>query len=128
MAKILIVDDNDLNLELASQLLEDDYEIDTATNGREALEKAASFWPDLVLMDLSMPVMDGWEATRRFRADPKHRGVKILALTAHAIQSEVERAMAAGCDGCVTKPIDDDLLLEKIRELLADRKRESFPG
>ena len=120
-AKILIVDDNALNLELVTQLLEDDYEIATATNGQEALDAVAAFEPALVLMDLSMPVMDGWEATRRLRADPNNVGLKILALSAHAIPSEVERAMTVGCDAFVTKPIDDDLLLKRIEELLAGR-------
>ncbi len=117
--KILIVDDNDLNLELATQLLEDDYEVQTATNGQEALDVAAEFRPDLVLMDLSMPVMDGWEATTRLRGNPVHKDLKILALTAHAVQSEIERALACGCDGYVTKPIDDDLLLREIGTLLS---------
>jgi CheY-like chemotaxis protein len=116
--KILIVDDNDLNLELVNQLLEDDYELASASNGQEALDVAAEFRPDLVLMDLSMPVMDGWEATTRLRADPTHANVKILALTAHAIQAEIERALACGCDAYVTKPIDDDLLLREIGTLL----------
>jgi len=118
MHRVLVVDDNALNLELVTQLLEDDYEIETATNGQEALDAAESFAPELVLMDLSMPVMDGWEATRQLRANPAHVGIKILALTAHAIPSEIERALAAGCDAFVTKPIDDDLLLRRIRELL----------
>jgi CheY-like chemotaxis protein len=119
--KILIVDDNDLNVELTQQLLEGDYTLQTAKNGAEALKVAASFLPDLVIMDLSMPVMDGWEATRRLRAKPEHQGVRILAVSACTIPNEVERAMAVGCDGFVTKPIDDQMLLDKIRTLLEGR-------
>lgn len=117
-ARILIVDDNDLNRELVTQLLEDDYSIETAANGAEAIEAVAAFAPKLVLMDLSMPVMDGWEATRRLRTDDANAGLKILALSAHAIPDEIERAMAAGCDGFVTKPIDDEELIGRIEELL----------
>jgi two-component system cell cycle response regulator DivK len=119
-AKILIVDDNALNLELASQLLEDDYIIATATNGKEAMREVALFQPDLVLMDLSMPIMDGWEATRRLRQDPANAGLKIVALSAHAIPAEIERALGCGCDGFVTKPIDDDLLMHTVREMLGE--------
>ncbi len=118
-ARVLIVDDNDLNRELVSQLLEDDYTIETACNGAEAIEVVASFEPEVVLMDLSMPVMDGWEATRRLRTNGANRGLKIIALTAHALPDEIERAMAAGCDGFLTKPIDDEALIERIEELLA---------
>lgn len=117
-ARILIVDDNPVNLELVSQLLEDDYSIATATNGKEAIEAVASFSPALVLMDLSMPVMDGWTATKQLRANRANARLKIIALSAHAIPSELERAVAAGCDDFVTKPIDDNVLLAKIEEQL----------
>ncbi len=119
--RILIVDDNDLNVELLSQLLDEDYELETASNGEEALKAAASFRPDVVLMDLSMPVMDGWEATRRLRALPENSHLRILAVSACTIPGEVERAIALGCDGFVKKPVDEQALLDKIRAILEGR-------
>lgn len=118
MKKILVVEDNELNLELACQVLEDHYELVTATNGEEALAAVRTEAPDLVLMDLSMPVMDGWEATRRLRADPATARLPIVALTAHAIKEELARAEAAGCSALLTKPLDEDQLLAKLREIL----------
>lgn len=120
MKKILLVEDNELNMELAIQVLEDDYEVITATDGEQAIAAVAEHSPDLVLMDLSMPVLDGWAATERLRADDKTRDLPIIALSAHAIAGEIERAKAAGCDDFVTKPLDDEELLAKINALIGD--------
>ena len=105
--------------ELRIQVLEDDYEVFSAENGEEALRQVEMQEPDLVLMDLSMPVLDGWEAIARLRAQPKTAALPIIALSAHAIAAEIDRAMAAGATDFVTKPIDEDELLEKMAALLA---------
>lgn len=118
MKKLLLVEDNELNRELALQILEDVYEVTCAENGEEALAAVARERPDVVLMDLSMPVMDGWEATRRLRADEATRDLPVIAVSAHAIQHEIERAREAGCDGFVTKPLDDEELLAAIEKAL----------
>jgi two-component system cell cycle response regulator DivK len=112
--KILVVDDNTMNLELTRQLLNDDHEVLTANNGAVAVETASTELPDLVLMDLSMPVMDGWEATRRLRAAAETAHIPVIALTAHAIAGEIEKALEAGCIAVVTKPIDEDELFAAI--------------
>lgn len=118
MKKVLIVDDNALNLDLAEQILEDDYAIITATNGQEALDAVEVATPDVVLMDLSMPVMDGWTAIAKLR-ERKGASLPIIALSAHAVPAEIQRAYDAGCDDFVTKPIDDDELFAKLEKLLA---------
>lgn len=118
MKKILIVEDNELNTELLVQLLEDDFEITTAEDGQQGVELAAQVIPDVVLMDISLPVMDGYEATRRIKGDPSLAHIPVIALTAHAMAGDKEKAFAAGCDGYLTKPLDDDLLFEKLDELL----------
>lgn len=107
---ILVVEDAALNLDLMVQLLEDDYAIVTAGDGAEGLAAAARDRPDLVLMDLSLPVMDGWEATRRLKADPALRHIPVIALSAHAMRGDAERALAQGCDDYLSKPVDEDLL------------------
>ena len=118
MKKILLVEDIELNRDLMVQLLEDDYEVVTAEDGARAIEVAESERPDLILMDMSLPVMDGWEATRRLKADPAFKDTPVIALTAHAMHGDEERARAAGCDDYITKPIDEDLLFDKLSELL----------
>ncbi len=118
MKKILIVEDNELNLDLLIQLLEDDYELVTTDNGAAGVEMAQQERPDLILMDMSLPVMDGWEATRRLKADGNVKHIPIIALTAHAMSSDEEKALAAGCDGYLAKPLDEDLLFEKLDQLL----------
>jgi CheY-like chemotaxis protein len=118
MKKILIVEDNELNLDLLVQLLEDDYELVTTDNGAAGVEMAQQERPDLILMDMSLPVMDGWEATRRLKADDEIMHIPVIALTAHAMSSDEEKALAAGCDGYLAKPLDEDLLFEKLDQFL----------
>ncbi len=114
MAKILIVEDVEFNRDLLVQLLEDDYDIVTAENGEEGIEVARDERPDLILMDMSLPVVDGWEATRRIKADTDISSIPVVALTAHAMRGDEEKARASGCDDYLTKPIDEDLLFERI--------------
>ncbi len=118
MKRILIVEDVELNRDLLIQLLEDDYELTTAVDGGAGVEKAASERPDLLLMDLSLPVIDGWEATRRIKADAATAAIPVIAITAHAMSGDEEKARAAGCDDFMTKPIDEDLLFAKLRRWL----------
>lgn len=119
MKKILVVEDNEVNLELVTQLLEDDFELTTASDGAAGVAAATRVRPDLILMDLSLPVMDGWEATRQLRKTPELRATPIIALSAHAAPADIERALEAGCDAYVTKPIDEDALVKAISTLLA---------
>ena len=116
--KILIVEDVELNRDLLTQLLEDDYELSTAADGAAGVEKATSEQPDLILMDLSLPVIDGWEATRRIKAAAATAAIPIIALTAHAMSGDEEKARAAGCDDFMTKPIDEELLFAKLHRWL----------
>ena len=118
MKKILIVEDVELNLDLLVQLLEDDYELVTARDGEAGVVMAGRAQPDLILMDMSLPVMDGWEATRRIKADDSLKRVPIIALTAHAMQGDEDKARECGCDDYLSKPIDEDLLYEKIQRLI----------
>jgi CheY-like chemotaxis protein len=118
MKKILVVEDEAFNMELLVQLLEDEYEILTASNGAAGIAQARRECPDLVIMDLKMPVMDGWEATRRFKADDNLKHIPIIALTAHAMVGDEERARACGCDDYMTKPLDEDLLFAKLDRFL----------
>ncbi len=118
MKKILIVEDVELNRDLLVQLLEDDYQIVTAADGAAGIEAAARESPDVILMDLSLPVMDGWEATRRLKADEKLKDIPVIALTAHAMRGDEEKARAVGCDDYLSKPIDENLLFEKLDHFL----------
>jgi two-component system, cell cycle response regulator DivK len=120
MKTILIVEDVEFNLDLLVQLLEDDYTILTASDGAAGIELAERICPDLILMDLSLPVIDGWEATRRLKANARLRHVPIIALTAHAMSGDEEKAKAAGCDDYLSKPIDEDLLFAKLQTFLGD--------
>ena len=124
MKTILIVEDVEFNLDLLVQLLEDDYAILTAADGAAGMELAERAHPDLILMDLSLPVIDGWEATRRLKANVALRQIPIIALTAHAMSGDEEKARAAGCDDYLSKPIDEDLLFAKLRTFLGDGSRE----
>ena len=120
MKKILIVEDVEFNRDLVVQLLEDDYMILTAADGKAGVELAERERPDLILMDLSLPGVDGWEATRRIKANEALRNIPIIALTAHAMRGDAEKARACGCNDYLSKPIDEDLLFEKLRQFLAD--------
>lgn len=115
MAKILLVEDNELNRDMLSRrLTRRGYTVVVAEDGEQALALARSDRPDLVLMDMSLPGIDGWEATRRLRADPDIAGIRVIALTAHAMAGDRERALEAGCNDYDTKPVEMDRLLQKI--------------
>ena len=120
MKTILIVEDVALNRDLLVQLLEDDYRLLIAADGVEALDRAEVAKPDLVLMDLSLPRMDGWEATRRMKDDPALARIPVIAVSAHAMRGDAERARACGCDDVLTKPIDETLLFETLARHLED--------
>ena len=118
-AKILVVEDNQLNRTmLERRLTRMGYQVVTAVDGEEGIRKAKSEKPALVLMDLGLPIIDGWEATRRIKADPETKDVPIVALTAHAMQAELDRAIASGCSDTDTKPVDFGRLGAKIEALL----------
>jgi two-component system cell cycle response regulator DivK len=123
MKRVLIVEDVELNRDLLVQLLEEDYDILTAADGAAGIEMAAREHPDLILMDLSLPIVDGWEATRRIKADATLRGIPIIALTAHAMMGDEDKARASGCDDYLSKPINEDLLFEKLRRFLGENPR-----
>ncbi|HKT42523.1 MAG TPA: response regulator [Rhodanobacteraceae bacterium] len=113
--KILLVEDNDLNRDMLSRRLgRRGHEVLAATDGISALAMVRSEAPDVVLMDMSLPVMDGWEATRRMKADAAIAAIPVIALTAHAMADDRERALAAGCDDFDTKPVDIERLIAKI--------------
>ena len=118
MKKILVVEDVEFNRDLLVQLLEDDYEVLTAVNGEEGIALAQRERPDLVLMDLSLPVIDGWEATRRIKANPDLKDIPIIALSAHAMLGDEDKARQAGCDDYLSKPLNDNLLFAKLAKFL----------
>ena len=119
MPKILIVEDNDMNLDMLSRrLARKGFDIVSARDGRAGVESAESEKPDIILMDMSLPVMDGWEATRTLKAQQKTADIPVIALTAHAMESDRDKAMEAGCDDFYTKPIELPGLLDKIAKLL----------
>jgi len=117
--KILLVEDNEMNRDMLSRRLErKGYEVVIAVNGQEGVDLVSSTRPDLILMDLSLPIIDGWEATRRIKADPATASIPVIALTAHAMAEDRVKAMAAGCDDFDIKPVDLPRLLKKIDTLL----------
>ena len=118
MKKILIVEDVEFNRDLLVQLLEDRYEVVTAMDGEEGIRLAEQDRPDLILMDLSLPVIDGWEATRRIKASEALRNIPVIALSAHAMTGDEDRARQSGCDDYVSKPLDEDTLFEKLDKFL----------
>ena len=120
MKKILIVEDVELNRDFFEQLLEEDYRTVTASDGAAAIEAAEREQPDLILMDLSLPVIDGWEATRRIKAAEHLAHIPVIALTAHAMQGDEEKARASGCDGYLSKPIDEDIMFATLRRFLGE--------
>jgi two-component system, cell cycle response regulator DivK len=119
MPRLLLVEDNEENRDgLSRHLRRKGYEVVTAVDGRQGLQAARAAPPDLVLMDMSLPVLDGWEATRQLKADPQIRHIPVIALTAHAMAGDREKALAAGCDEYDTKPVEFARLLGKIQGLL----------
>ncbi|MHC5544159.1 response regulator [Singulisphaera rosea] len=119
MTKILLVEDNDENCEMLSRrLTRRGYEVIVARDGQEAVEAAAAESPDLILMDMNMPIIDGWEATRRIRARPETRGVPIIAVTAHGMEGDREKILEAGCGDHHTKPVELPRLLAQIEAML----------
>ena len=120
MAKILLVEDNEMNRDMLSRRLERrGYEVVIAVDGVEGVDKAGTEAPALILMDMSLPGVDGWDATRRIKAAPATRAIPVIALTAHAMSGDREKAVEAGCDDFDTKPVDLARLLGKIEALLA---------
>jgi two-component system, cell cycle response regulator DivK len=123
MAKILLIEDNEMNRDMLSRrLARKDYEVVIAVDGAEGVAKAQTETPDLILMDISLPVIDGREATRRIKAAPETQVIPIIALTAHAMAGDRDQALEAGCDDYETKPVDLPRLLAKIEALL-DRNK-----
>ena len=119
MKKILLVEDNEMNRDMLSRrLVRKGYDVSIAVDGRQGVEMAQSAMPDLILMDMSLPVLDGWEATRQLKNADATRHIPIIALTAHAMSGDRERALEAGCDDYDTKPIELARLLEKIEAML----------
>lgn len=121
MAKILLVEDNEMNRDmLKRRLARRGYEVVSAVDGQEGVAMARSESPDLILMDMDLPVLDGWEATRQLRAAPETRVIPVIAITAHAMVGERDKAMQAGCNDFDTKPIDFARLVEKIEAILGN--------
>jgi len=120
MAKksILIVDDTEWNRELLVQLLEEEYDILQAVDGADGVRMTEENKPDLILMDLGMPVMDGWEATRKIKANDALKHIPVIAVTSHAMVGDEIEARKAGCDDYLSKPIDDEALIQKIKRFI----------
>ena len=119
MAKILLVEDKEMNRDMLSRRLEErGHTVTIAVDGKDGLEKARAARPDIVLMDMSLPIIDGWEATRQLKADANTRTIPVIALTAHAMTSDRDKALAAGCDDFDTKPVELPRLLGKIDDML----------
>src|SRR5436190_5032751 len=119
MKKLLLVEDNEMNRDMLSRrLARRGYEVLLAVDGAEGIASATQHQPDLIIMDMSLPVLDGWESTRRLKEQPETKAIPVLALTAHAMSGERERALAAGCNDYDTKPVDFNRLLGKIESLL----------
>jgi CheY-like chemotaxis protein len=127
MPKILLVEDNEMNRDMLSRRLErKGYTVALAVDGVAGIEQAKAVAPDLILMDMSLPLLDGWEATRRLKADPATAAIPVIALTAHAMNEDRDKALGAGCDDFDTKPVELVRLLGKIEELL--KKRSAPPA
>ncbi len=122
MAKILLVEDNEMNRDMLGRRLQRrGHEVVIAVDGAEGVAKAQSDGPDIILMDMSLPVMDGWEATRQLKSEDATKAIPVIALTAHAMSGDRDKAMEAGCDDYDTKPVEFDRLLAKIEALLGSR-------
>jgi CheY-like chemotaxis protein len=123
MARILLVEDNEMNRDMLSRRLErKGYAVAIAVDGQQGLDMAIADPPALILMDMSLPVLDGWEATRRIKADARTKHVPVIALTAHAMQGDEQKAHEAGCDDYDTKPVELPRLLEKMERLLGGKE------
>jgi CheY-like chemotaxis protein len=123
MTKVLLVEDNEMNRDMLSRrLIRRGFEVIFAADGQQGVELAKSARPDIILMDMSLPIIDGWEATRRVKADDATRGVPVIGLTAHAMAGDREKAIEAGCDDYDTKPVELDRLIGKIEKLLGAAK------
>lgn len=123
MPKILLVEDNEMNRDMLSRRLErKGHQIIIAVDGEQGVAMAQSESPDLILMDMSLPILDGWAATRQLKATPATESIPIIALTAHAMSGDREKCMAAGCDDYDTKPVEFNRLLEKIQALLSTKE------
>jgi len=123
MTKVLLVEDNEMNLDILSRRLSRrGYVVVFAMDGQQGVEMARNEKPDIILMDMSLPVMDGWEATGRIKSDDAMRNVPVIGLTAHAMSGDREKALKAGCDDYDTKPVELDRLIEKIERLLGERQ------
>ena len=119
MAKILLVEDNEMNRDMLSRrLLKRGYEVVIAVDGKQGVDMASSEGPDLILLDMSLPVMDGWDAARHLKANDTTKSIPIIALTAHAMAGDRDKALGAGCDDYDTKPVDIKRLLQKIENWL----------
>jgi CheY-like chemotaxis protein len=124
MAKILLVEDNEMNRDMLSRRLQrKGFAVVIAEDGRSGVAMAASESPDLILLDMSLPIVDGWEAARQIKASAKTKSIPIIALTAHAMAGDREKALAAGCDEYDTKPVEFPRLLGKIEAILGSRRR-----
>ena len=127
MPRILLVEDNEMNRDMLSRRLQrQGYEVIIAVDGQQGVAMAQSEAPDLVLMDMSLPGLDGWEATRQLKAEPGTRGIPVIALTAHAMAGDRQKALSAGCDDFDTKPVELPRLLTKIQALL--QRSRPAPG
>jgi two-component system cell cycle response regulator DivK len=128
LSKILLVEDNEMNRDMLSRrLLRNGYQVVLAVDGGEGLAMARAESPDLILMDMSLPVLDGWEATRQLKSEPGTREIPVIALTAHAMAGDRQKALSAGCDDFDTKPVELPRLLTKIEALL-QMPRQGTPG
>jgi CheY-like chemotaxis protein len=123
MTKVLLIEDNEMNRDMLSRrLIRRGFEVIFAVDGQQGIDLARSQRPDIILMDMSLPVIDGWEATRRVKSDDATRGVPVIGLTAHAMSGDREKAIEAGCDDYDTKPVEFDRLVGKIERLLGAAK------
>jgi CheY-like chemotaxis protein len=124
MSKVLLVEDNEMNRDMLSRrLIRQGFEVVVAVDGGQGVSTAIEILPDIVLMDMSLPVLDGWEATRQLKADARTSSIPVIALTAHAMAGDRQQALEAGCDDYDTKPIELPRLLEKMRRLIAQHPR-----
>ena len=127
MTKVLLVEDNEMNRDMLSRrLIRRGFQVVFAMDGQQGIDLARSERPDVILMDLSLPIIDGWEASRRLKADDATRSVPVIGLTAHAMSGDREKAIEAGCDDYDTKPVELDRLIGKIERLLGTAKDEAL--